>query len=320
MATLKSLKLMVIEILQSKQGEQLKPSEIAAQIAQEFPAYCEKKIKSTTQNDLNLVKQIANQISASAKQWMLHLPQLKCSEETPRTYWWEPLELVDVDSFDAPQASVKSSGDLKTAEKALYGKLATYLAGMRPRKLYPKRINEGTSSNTNGKNGNKHLHPDMVAMEDLMPKPVWSDEVRKWAAATGATQAKLWSFEVKVDLQSISEAREGYLQALANSAWANFGYLVAKQISDKAFNELKMLHDVHGLGVILLDVDNPADDSIIKLAAREKSQFDWGTCNRIADQNLDFRKFIELVAEFHALGKTREVDWDFSKVSQPAVL
>ena len=313
MATTKSLKQMVIEILQEKQGEPLKPSEIAAQISQKFPAYCEQKAKSSTQDDLNLAKQIANQISAGGKQWMTHYPQLKCSDETPRTYWWESIESTEADEPVSAPVSSTTNIQSTTAEKDLYGKLAIYLAGMRPRKLYPKRINEGTSSNSNGKKGNKYLHPDMVAMEDLMPKPTWSDEMKSWASKVGATRAKLWSFEVKVDLQSISDAREGYLQALANSAWANYGYLVAKQISDKALNELKMLHDVHGLGVILLDIDNPADDSIVKLPAREHAQFDWGTCNRIADQNPDFRRFIQLVADFHTLGKTRDSDWDLPK-------
>ncbi len=128
MATSKSLKLMVIEILQDKQGKQLKPSEIAAQIADKFPDYCAKKIKSTTQSGLNLAKQIANQISAAAKTWMLHHPELKCSEETPRTYWWEPIELIETAPVEAPQTSLAPYGDSKTAEKALYGKLATYLA------------------------------------------------------------------------------------------------------------------------------------------------------------------------------------------------
>lgn len=313
MATSKSLKQMVIEILQTKQGEPLKPSEIAALIAIGYPAYCAQKFQTSTQSDLNLVKQIANQISAGGKQWMLQHPQLKCSEETPRTYWWESTDAPEVEEAAATSLLVVSATDPTKAEKALYGKLAVYLAGMRPRKLYPKRINEGTSSNTNGKKGNKYLHPDLVAMEDLMPKPAWSDEMKTWAAEAGATRAKLWSFEVKVDLLSISDAREGYLQALANSAWANYGYLVARQISDKAFNELKMLHDVHGLGVLVLDVDNPADDSVVKLSAREHAQFDWGTCNRIASQNTDFRKFIQLVAEFHKLGKTRADDWDIPK-------
>jgi hypothetical protein len=312
-ATNATLKEMVLSILQENK-QPLKPSEIAAIIINKYPAYCNQKVQKTKQSDFNLPKQIANQISAGSKKWMAQQPELKSSDETPRTYWREGIN-------DTPQPS-QAIGKLAQqppkknaqAEKALYIKLAAYLAGMHSRKLYPKRINEGKSSNTNGKYGNKHLHPDLVAMEDLMPTDLWSEKLKHWAAVAGAPQSKLWSFEVKVKLNSLSEAREAYLQALANSAWANYGYLVAVQISKNAFNELKVLHDLHGVGVILLNADNPVDDTIIKLSARERSQLDWGTCNRIASQNSDFNKFIEQVADFHFTQKTRDSDWLIPKV------
>lgn len=306
------LKQMVIKILMEKQGQALKPSEIAAIITEEYPVYCEQKILNSTQTDLDLPKQIANQISAVGKQWLDQEPQLKSSDETPRTYWWETPEASDFDLAPAtPQEQVSSNADAQT-EQALYPKLATYLWHMKSRKVYPKRIDEKKSSNTHGKNGNKSLHPDMVAMEDLMPQ--WSSEIKGWAANAGAPQSKFWSFEVKIKINSISDAREYYLQALANSAWANFGYLVATQFSDKAYHELKILHDLHGIGLILLDVGNPADDTIVKLPARERNRVDWGTCNRIASQNSDFKKFIELVSDFHLTRKTRDTDWDISEL------
>ena len=311
-ATNTTLKEMVLSILQESK-QPLKPSEIATIIIEKYPVYCIKKKKKTTQSDFNLPKQIANQISAGSKNWMAQQLELKSSDETPRTYWWEGKN----DALQASQAAGELTQQPKKnaqAEKAKYNKLAIYLAGMHSRKLYPKRINEGKSSNTNGKHGNKHLHPDLVAMEDLMPTDLWSEKVKRWAAVAGAPQSKLWSFEVKVELNSLSEAREAYLQALANSAWANYGYLVAVLISKNAFNELKVLHDLHGVGVILLTADNPVDDTIIKLSARERSQLDWGTCNRIASQNSDFNKFIEQVADFHFTQKTRDSDWLIPKV------
>ncbi len=307
-----TLREMVIAILQANDQQPLKPAEIASHIKDQFPEYCEQKAASTTQADFNVVKQIANQISAGSKTWMSHTPQLKSSDETPRTYWWESAD--DEGNIGTRSQSANASIP-KTKEKELYSLLAAFLAGMHSRKLYPKRINEATSANTNGRKGNKHLHPDLVAMEELMPTDsgIWSEKVRDWAIKCGAPQTKLWSFEVKIDLTTVSDAREGFLQALANSAWANYGYLVAKHITDKAFGELKMLHDLHGVGVILLDTENPVDDTVIKLPARERPQLDWGSCNRIASQNKDFREFIKLVAEFHAVQRTRESDWDAPK-------
>lgn len=299
-------------LLQKHKPQQLKPSDIALLIKDEFPVYCAKKTQETAQTNFNLAEQIANQISARSKVWMTMHPQVKSSDETPRTYWWEDSE-VEIDEGTAPQLVSVTDKEVLPDEKTLYPMLAMYLAGMKPQKLYPKRINEGKSSNTMGKNGNKYLHPDMVAMEDLMPsKPdgPWSDEVRRLAIKSGAPQTKIWSFEVKVNIRSVSEAREDYLQALTNSSWANYGYLVALQISANAFKELKVLHDLHGIGVIELSTKNPKDDTVVKLPARERQQVDWGTCNRIASQNGDFRDFLEHVADFHTNEKTHAVHWD----------
>lgn len=300
---------MVITVLKANAQKAMKPAEIASTIQEKYPAYCTQKIQETTQTNFNVVQQIAAQVSAGSKSWMLKVPQLKSSEETPRTYWWEQTDASEV--AQAPctiQVPAASNPDV-LVEKSLYPKLAAYLIGMKSRAVYPKRIEEGTSSNTNGKNGNSLLHPDLVALEDLMPQPEWSSDMKEWATNSGARQSKLWSFEVKINVTSISDARESYFQALANSAWANFGYLVATKFSDKAFHELKILHDLHGIGVIQLDVANPDDDTIVKLPARERENVDWGTCNRIASQNGDFRKFIEQVSHFHLTRKIRQTDW-----------
>ena len=306
-----TLKEMVLQILQESKSAALKPSEIATIIMQQFPAYCAEKAQKSKQAELNLGKQIANQISASIKDWISHNPEIKSSDETPRTYWWEKSEAGDTElSLCNPieKAAIEAEA---LAEQDLYPKLAAYLRGMKSRAVYPKRIDEKTASNTKGKNGNKSLHPDLVALEDLMPQPLWSNEVKEWATRSGAPQAKLWSFEVKIKLQSTSDARESYLQTLANSSWAHYGYLVASSVSEKAFEELKVLHELHGVGLIQLDVDNPVDDTIVKLPARERAHVDWGTCNRIANQNGDFWKFIEAVKDFYVTRKTDPKNWDY---------
>lgn len=310
-----TLREMVVSVLQDNNEQPLKPSEIAAMIKERYPDYCAQKAAATTQNNFNVVAQIASEISANSKQWMLRHPELKSSDETPRTYWLEALDDAPNEVDLTPQAGPTQPISAPVDEQRLYPKLAAYLWGMKARKLYPKRIDEKTSANTNGRNGNKSLHPDMVALEDLMPSPVWSAEIKEWARLSGAAQSKLWSFEVKIRINSISDARDFYFQALANSAWANFGYLVAAQISDKALGELKTLAELHGVGVILLDPDNPADGSVVKIPARERSTLDWGTCNRIASQNADFRRFLEQVSHFHLTRKTRDSDWDIRDTS-----
>ena len=54
-----------------------------------------------------------------------------------------------------------------------------------------------------------------------------------------------------------SHGRECFFHTVANSSWANFGYLVAAEIEgDKTLKALRMLADAHGIGVIEQGVDN----------------------------------------------------------------
>ena len=122
----------------------------------------------------------------------------------------------------------------------------------------------------------------------------------------------LWSFEVKVKINR-SNVRESFFQAVSNSSWANFGYLVASEINSNASKELRILSSSHGIGVILLDAENPLESQII-IPARERNDIDWNTANRLAEQNPDFRRYIENVRAF-CEGSVEDMDntfWDIT--------
>ena len=78
-------------------------------------------------------------------------------------------------------------------------------------------------------------------------------EVKNLVKAYAATRAKLWSFEVKKK-PSLGTVRESLFQAVSNSSWANYGYLVAAEIDKKADKELRILCSLHGIGLIKLNV------------------------------------------------------------------
>lgn len=293
MATSKPLSLRdaVLQLLKSQAGQEFKSRELAEAVKAAFPARFAGKE----------VAQIAAEIGAGGPTWLTKCPQLHRSEETPRRYWWAGESSVD--AFPAPSPETEAAAQ---NEHALYPLLATFLIA-RHRKIFPKRIDEKKSSNTHGKEGNKWLHPDMVGLEALAGG--WSYEMRNLSAKAGARQAKLWSFEVKVDIPR-SKVREYYFQAVSNSSWANYGYLVAVNIKDDAMSELRLLNELHGIGVIRLNPENPADDSAIEIPARERQEVDWGTCNRIASENKDFLKFIQLTAHFYDTKTTSAKEWD----------
>lgn len=50
--------------------------------------------------------------------------------------------------------------------------------------------------------------------------------------------------------------RASFFQAVSNSSWANEGYLVASSITESVSEELRILSDLHGIGVIVLNLDN----------------------------------------------------------------
>ena len=144
-------------------------------------------------------------------------------------------------------------------------------------------------------------------MEDLRQE--WHSEVKNLVKAYAATRAKLWSFEVEKKL-SLGTVRESFFQAVSNSSWANYGYLVAAEIDKKADKELRILCSLHGIGLIKLNVDNPVDSQII-IPAKEKSEVDRATCDRLTKVSTDFKDFVSLVWQFHRTGDPRPKDWDY---------
>jgi hypothetical protein len=121
-------------------------------------------------------------------------------------------------------------------------------------------------------------------------------------------RARLWSFEVKL-LLNRSNVRKSYFQAVSNSSWANFGYLVAEKIEgDDTMKELTMLAATHGIGVIRLDSATPSESQIL-IPARERADIDWDMCNRLTAENKDFVSYVERVKHFYQTGKVNKAEW-----------
>ena len=172
--------------------------------------------------------------------------------------------------------------------------------------IHSMRIDEKNSKNSRGPKGNEWLYPDVVAMENLLAN--WSQGIIECSSHYGDKKAMLWSFEVKRIINR-SNIRSAYFQSVSNSSWANLGYLVAGQLDESAIDELRMLYSLHGIGFILLDVNNPSDSEII-IPARKKSDLDWNSMNRIAEANKDFKRYLEEIKNFCLTGKAKETDWD----------
>ena len=74
--------------------------------------------------------------------------------------------------------------------------------------------------------------------------------------------------------------------------------------------ELRLLAATHGIGLIVLDVEDPTEGSEIRIPARERSDVDWDDCNRLAEENADFRDYIRAVRQFHQTDDIKRGAWD----------
>jgi len=152
------------------------------------------------------------------------------------------------------------------------------------------------------------LHPDLVGV--YFPIEEWTSEVIDFGIAIGSRLIKLYSFEMKREL-TFANIREAFFQAVSNSSWANEGYLVAAKISqDPEFmSELKRLTTSFGVGVINLDIEEP-DSTEVLFPARYRTELDWDTVNKLAEQNADFRDFILRVRNDLSSKEVRKEKYD----------
>ncbi|MFP3012289.1 MAG: hypothetical protein ACEY3D_04935 [Rickettsia sp.] len=188
----------------------------------------------------------------------------------------------------------KVSQENDITEEEVYDVLKLYLDELG---IYNMQIRHSFSSNKQGTGSNIWLHPDWVGMEVLNKK--WSPLIKNCAKYYGGKQARLWSFEVKKKIKR-SNVRESFFQALSNSSWAHYGYLVAPildEIRSDTRHELEMLCTRHGIGFILINMEFPEDSEIL-IPAKEKPEIDWNMANRLAEENKDFKNYLSKVDIF----------------------
>lgn len=299
-----SLKDRAFEFLRSAPDARFSAREIANWIHTHYPTETNEKLRrsSSLTTEADLVQQLVAEIGANRPGWQRKHPQLRTTETRPRLYYWthksEPEEVEEAETggrISPPQAdSAPQDGFL---ERDLYGPLTAFVASEFGARAI--RIDEATASNRRGPGGNKWLYPDVVALEALTAG--FNREVLEAIRQSGDRRARLWSFEVK-RLLNRSNVRESYFQAVSNSSWANFGYLVSAEIEGaETLKEIRMLYAVHGIGLIQLDYANPME-SVIQIPARERSGVEWSMCSRLADENSDFAKFMKRVRQFYQTG------------------
>ncbi|MDO9214361.1 MAG: hypothetical protein Q8Q54_16720 [Methylococcales bacterium] len=307
----------IINFLQAHPLTRFGAREIAKDIIEKYPEdYLEKRDNPRFADDRAFISQIVAEIGAQ-KESLVKNPHIFWQDKPrPRVYWYDPDKtqpqtIVDKnqedEAIDEDKSPIKTNSlvnNMVSTEHQLYPLLVDYLKS--ELNLFCQRIDEKRSKNQRGNGGNQWLHPDIVAMQPVDKD--WNELVRACVQNGGGQRVRLWSFEVKKELNS-SNVRMSFFQAVSNSSWANEGYLVATNIANNIDQELRMLSALHGIGVILLNPENPSESEIF-LPAIVRPEIDWQSVNRIVIENSDFKNFVELVSTYYQIGLIRSQDWN----------
>jgi hypothetical protein len=155
-----------------------------------------------------------------------------------------------------------------------------------------KTINASKSVPKKDKLG-RWTNPDMVGVNPVILNlsALFQHEVEKLGILSTKV-IQFYIFELKLTLNK-HNLTENYFQAVSNSSWANFGYLVVADMNmDKNFLEhLSRLRDGYGIGVIKLDTTNPLNSEVV-IAARERETVDINFMDFLSD-NKDFHHFVQ---------------------------
>jgi len=176
--------------------------------------------------------------------------------------------------------------------------------------------NSGTYSKTifheqsNGKDINQiWTHPDMVGIKFLNLQTKTSQNFLK--SINRVDTFKISSYELKKEINSDSELKKAFFQAVSNSSWANYGYLVAFEFSDSLNEEMTRLNQSFGIGVIELNA-NPYQSKVLFPAVYR--DLDFNTIDKLCKMNKEFEKFIEqteklmTASEKYVSGAEKELD------------
>src|SRR5690554_6180020 len=297
---------MIIETLRANPNRKFTARELAAEFIERYPAeMAEKQNNPRYDTKEKLLAQLAAEIGGERTE----AAKKRCSnvvtqdKPRPRLYYWDanPEKTADENSLEDTEPLVTVPN---YSEHELYPLLIEFLH--KELKLYCQRIDEKTSRNSHGSGGNHWLHPDIVALEPLDQH--WDAVVKDCVRHGNDSAIRLWSFEVKKQLTK-SNVRQYFFQAVSNSTWANFGYLVATGLNNDVENELQMLASLHGIGVLILNTESLFDSQIL-IPARERSAIDWQSVNRIVSENADFHRFIEQVGIYSQTGRLVKSVWN----------
>lgn len=191
--------------------------------------------------------------------------------------------LKQTQSSVKPSTSSAKPKALQFDEIDLHKLFCTYL---RDQKIFAKTIYHQKSQNNS--NDRKWTHPDIVGVKF---SELNTEQVKSLMNKIDTDKSvHIYAYEMKKEIRSDNELKQYFFQALSNSNWAHFGYLVAFDINEQLKEEMARLNAAFGIGIIRVQAHST--DTEILFEARE-NKIDYTTLDNLCNNNPDAREFIE---------------------------
>lgn len=196
--------------------------------------------------------------------------------------------------------NIEESKSNEKYERKLHSVLVKYLDSNQYFNCLTKTIMHEISTRSK-KHVNYWIHPDLIGVhfpfDDYEPTTLSSLSILNEKAY------RIFSFEMKVNI-NLSNLREFYFQAVSNSSWANEGYLVAPNISedDEFLNELSLLNNAFGIGVIKLNTEIP-EQSEIMFYSKKRNTLDINMLDKLISINSNVKDIFKSIIESNKLSR-----------------
>ncbi len=184
------------------------------------------------------------------------------------------------------KSEVKKSSKADFTERDLHPLFVSYL---KSKGIYAKTILHEESKNSKD-DTQKWAHPDIVGVKFTKFKSEAS--IRLLKTFEKKDSCEIISYELKKEINSDTELKKCYFQAVSNSSWANRGYLVAFEIGDHLKEEMERLNKAFGIGVIKLHA-NPFESQILFQSSYR--DLDYQTIDKLCHINTKYKEFIEQI-------------------------
>ncbi|MEA3387377.1 MAG: hypothetical protein U9Q66_03180 [Patescibacteria group bacterium] len=192
--------------------------------------------------------------------------------------------LIVNEVYTTPKPTQIKNKKEKYLERDLHSLISSYL---KSKKIFSKTI---LHEKSNGNDSHqKWIHPDIIGIKFLnLPNKISNDLMK---VVNKTDTFKITSYEVKREINTDYELKKCYFQAVSNSSWSNYGYLISYEIDSSLMEEMERLNQSFGIGIIELGY-NPYESKI--LFPSTYRELDFKTIDKLCKINKDFELFIEL--------------------------